>query len=486
VTRRAGFVTLSAGVGLRPKAGPAAALALAVAAAVLGAAAGRDPGLGVAIAAALAVVLVAFSSLTAGLAILVVAGFVAGVGPLAGANALKALGVLLVAAWFTRLFDAERSALRLPQRQPILVGLLAAFVVWTAASAIWSTASAPALEYAYRFLLSFTLFLLLATAVRRIRDAEIIVAAFIVGTAGSALYGVLTGAGEAGVWGPERLGGAAANPNQLASWLVTGAVLALALVPGRRSLLLKSALVGTSAFFVAVMFLTVSRSGLIALVVVMVAGVCLGGRWRLRILIAGLATVVMVVSYFTLIASPQARERVTSVGDGGTGRSDLWTMAGRMIEDKPVLGVGAGNFQVTSVDYLVAPGVVRFDEFIVEDPLVTHNMYLQVLAELGPLGLALFLIICGLSLAATLTAGRRFGARGDETAELLCRGVLLAAIAMLATNVFASEMFDKQLWIPLALGPALLIVADSERATDAHRTGSRSASPRDRSDPSRP
>jgi hypothetical protein len=52
--------------------------------------------------------------------------------------------------------------------------------------------------------------------------------------------------------------------------------------------------------------------------------------------------------------------------------------------------------------------------------------------------------------------------------------------------VFASEMFDKQLWIPLALGPALLIVADSERATDAHRTGSRSASPRDRSDPSRP
>jgi O-antigen ligase len=440
-------------------AGAAAAAALGLVAALLGAAAGRDPGFGIALAAAIVVVVVAFSSLTAGLAILVLAGFTGVVAAFAGGNALKALGVLLVAAWFTRMFDAERSAMRLPQRQPILVGLLAALVFWTAASSIWATSPAPALEYAFRFLLNFVLFLLFATAVRRVRDAEVIIVAFLVGTAGSALYGMLTGAGEGGVWGPTRLGGADANPNQLASWLVAGAVLAPALIPTRRRLVVRLALVATSAVFVLTMFLTISRTGLVALMVVIVGAALFGGRWRVWAVVAGLSAALTMVTYYTVLASPQARARITNVDDGGTGRSDLWTMAGRMIEDKPVLGVGAGNFEVTSVDYLVAPGVIRFDEFIIEDPLVTHNMYLQVLAELGPLGAGLFLLIVLSSLAATLTAARRFGARGDDSGELLCRGVLLASLAMLAANVFASDMFDKQLWVPLALGPALLLVA---------------------------
>ena len=61
------------------------------------------------------------------------------------------------------------------------------------------------------------------------------------------------------------------------------------------------------------------------------------------------------------------------------GRSDLWRAALTMYEDHPVLGAGAGTF----------------DRYWLADPKATliahdaHNLYLETLAEVGPIGLAL-------------------------------------------------------------------------------------------------
>ncbi|MGH3994209.1 MAG: hypothetical protein ACRDSN_17320, partial [Pseudonocardiaceae bacterium] len=60
-------------------------------------------------------------------------------------------------------------------------------------------------------------------------------------------------------------------------------------------------------------------------------------------------------------------------------------------------------------------------------------------------------------------AGRRFEALGRADLEALARAVLVGAIGMLAASFFISAGVDKRLWILLALGPALLAVAEAER-----------------------
>jgi hypothetical protein len=43
--------------------------------------------------------------------------------------------------------------------------------------------------------------------------------------------------------------------------------------------------------------------------------------------------------------------------------------------------------------------------------------------------------------------------------ELLARGVIVAVLALLAADFFLSDQYSKQLWMLLALGPALLAVS---------------------------
>ena len=195
--------------------------------------------------------------------------------------------------------------------------------------------------------------------------------------------------------------------------------------------------------------------------VALVAAVALGGRWRP----AAAAFLVLVslaaAGYYTFVASPEALERVTDV-EGGSGRTDIWAVGLRMVEASPTNGIGVGNFATSSVHYLLEPGALQRDEFIVDEPKVAHNIYLEVLAELGVVGLVLFLGILGFSLVAAIKAARSFERAGDKRMELLARSVSVALIALLAADFFVSDQFSKQLWLLLALGPTLLRIAGTE------------------------
>src|SRR5262249_15207896 len=63
-------------------------------------------------------------------------------------------------------------------------------------------------------------------------------------------------------------------------------------------------------------------------------------------------------------------------------RADYWDVAAKMVEREPLLGEGAGSYE-------------RW--WLQQRPVATgarnaHNLYLETLAELGPLGLALLLL----------------------------------------------------------------------------------------------
>jgi O-antigen ligase len=138
-----------------------------------------------------------------------------------------------------------------------------------------------------------------------------------------------------------------------------------------------------------------------------------------------------------------------------------------MVRDKPVAGVGAGNFPVSSVHYLLRPGKTERDEIIVDKQKVAHNIYLTVLSELGTIGFALFAVILGQCLIRARHAARLFRDRGDLTMELVARGLFLALISLFVADFFSSALYSKQLWLLLAIAPALVAVANRSEVSAA-------------------
>ena len=73
--------------------------------------------------------------------------------------------------------------------------------------------------------------------------------------------------------------------------------------------------------------------------------------------------------------------------------------------------------------------------------------------------MALFLaVILGL-LSCSLKAIRAFERDGNLLMEILARAQLVGTIGLLSSLFFSSDEFNKQLWLLLAMGPAMLAMA---------------------------
>jgi O-Antigen ligase len=116
-------------------------------------------------------------------------------------------------------------------------------------------------------------------------------------------------------------------------------------------------------------------AGLIALPVVVAAAVLirLGGP---------------AAAYDSFTATPapthgDVRGRVFSLS--GSNRADYWHVAWRVYEDHPALGAGAGTYSRSWLRERPVPQPVQD----------AHSLYLEILAELGPIGLVLLLVALG-------------------------------------------------------------------------------------------
>jgi O-antigen ligase len=176
-----------------------------------------------------------------------------------------------------------------------------------------------------------------------------------------------------------------------------------------------------------------------------------GRRPHVLILFAALAAVA--VMWFSV--NPNAWQRVSEFDSSGSGRSALWTVAWRITEDHPVIGVGLDNFIEEAPKYTREPGQLAVVHNIAEKPHVAHNVYLQFLAETGFIGLIPFvLLLCACAHAAWL-AGRQFDRKQDPNMAALARACLVAIIAFAAASFFLSDGNDVRFWLLLALGPIM-------------------------------
>jgi putative inorganic carbon (HCO3(-)) transporter len=125
----------------------------------------------------------------------------------------------------------------------------------------------------------------------------------------------------------------------------------------------------------------------------------------------------------------------------------LWTRAGEIIRDHPLLGVGFANYPRICDSY--------YDRVDANFPMRTwaHNLELSTLAEMGPLGLA---ALCWLLVAAALALVRRVRIRVPP----LALGGLAAAAALFSVAQAHDVLYDTKVMFPfwfclgLALSPA--------------------------------
>jgi O-antigen ligase len=427
--------------------------ALGLAAVALGFMSVNDPAQALELALGLPFVLIVFSDLAVGVGLFVLSQFLL---PNTGALA-KVTGLLLLAAALSRTPARLRRRADLVADHPVLCALVALSVVWVGLSISWAADGSIAASNALRYAQNATLFVIVFAAVRNVRDVKVILGAFALGAALSAGYGLV---GGANLTQPGRLVGTTGEANELATYLVAGLVLSIGVaVTSRRAPPLVLGAWSCAAACILGLGLTLSRAGLVALLAALIASTVVVRRHRGVMTLAAVLVAAGFAVYFLALAPPQARQRIFSDPSGTSGRTALWTVARRMIATHPLDGVGIGNFPLLSVDFLVRPGVLQNDSYVVEQPLEAHNIYLQLLAETGVVGFLLFAGVVVTVLGCCWRAARARSPGRDHDLMVLAEVTLVANVAVLVANFFAPGLFDKQMWLLFAIGPALWSLA---------------------------
>jgi O-antigen ligase len=436
---------------------------LALAAVGIGLLAGVKPEYGLLAAGGLAFAAVVIMDLTLGFVLFVGLSFLDILNGSSSFTGTKVVGLLLFVSWLARISAGRRADVRsFVAENPGLVVALVAMLGWCALSFTWAASPGAALGGTGRYALDMMLIPIAFMAMRKRQHVVWVISAFVVGAVISSAYGFLhpvaQTSGDAG-----RLTGLNGDANGEATVLAAAIPLLFGLTGVvRHSARFKlAALAGVIILFAGLVD-TLSREGLLSLGAVMVVAVIFGGRWRTRAAVLLVIGVAATGGYYFVLAPLASRQRVTM--SDTSGRSSIWTVAWRVIQAHPVLGVGNDNFILVEGRYINQPGAIQAN-FIVVAPKLTHNTLLEALADLGIPGLLTLLAVLGCSLAAAVRAARIFERRGDRGMELLSRTVVLALVAVLTSDMFVAGGYAKYLWILLALCPALLSLAHRADAT---------------------
>jgi O-antigen ligase len=381
----------------------------------------------------------------------------------AGATLAKPVGALLIIAWAGAAITGRGALPLLPRSQPALFWLIIGFLLFGAVSSLWAAAPGQTHASLGRLLLVAALALVAYTAASTRAGFRTIVHGYLLASVVTSVYSVASGTYVA----KGRLAGLF-DPNYFAAELIPAILVAcflFATAGSARKRWLAAAVAGID--FVA-FALTQSRGGIVGLTVALLAALVFAGRSRSRMLALVLVLVAIGLGYYL---GYKPAHVFASGGRAGTssGRLDEWRVATRVFAGHPVGGVGLGNYEVVEGSIATQTFNLSVVFWIVNQAHVVHNTYLQMAAELGFVGLSLFLAILVLPLRLAARALVRLKGRLGEL-EFYARGLLAGAIGMLTAYVFLSAEFEKQLWLVLALlasVPAILRDEKADRHGDA-------------------
>lgn len=261
-----------------------------------------------------------------------------------------------------------------------------AFVLWCVLTTAW--ALQPQLSV-HKIPTAIALVLLyLVCACWRVADNEFsfLTVLIIAGGCAAACYVVFQFAsgisfvGQYGATGRATMlgGGQETNPNTLGTDLLLPFSLAVAWCVSARRWLTAGLALGAVGIIAYGVFLTMSRSALLAIALVLIIFLARLGINRRLLTMLALCSLIMVAvpgSFFSRVR--------TAASDAGSGRLDIWAAGAETLKHYGLIGAGLDNFPTAYSNYAGYAAIFRgFDRG-------AHNMYLEAGVELGVLGVFL-------------------------------------------------------------------------------------------------
>ncbi|MFQ5877226.1 MAG: O-antigen ligase family protein [Acidobacteriota bacterium] len=368
-----------------------------------------------------------------------------------GMTGMKLLGAIILAGWLSSVMARRGEGLR---RSAFLLALVL-FILWGGLSMTGAldtrTAASRLLTFA-ELGIATLMFASVVDTAERLRGIYLAIVAWTCLGAVTAIAQYLLGQTPVAV-------GLVGNRNLLALYINIAIVCCYLLYQSERSVLTRGLLLATLPVLFTGLALTFSRAGLVVLLVALLS------VWYRVVREKGimiLTTSLAILCTLTLLLPEAFWRRAGSILPAVQRQEDtfgmrvrLWKVGLRMVEDKPLVGVGPGNFRPAFPRYARGEMLTK--------RLVAHSSYIGVAAETGAVGLALFLALHGLALAQAgraTRAGRRARLRGLYHYGLAAQVGLL--VIMLAGLTSSGENL-KYLWVFFGLSLALGRIASRER-----------------------
>jgi putative inorganic carbon (hco3(-)) transporter len=263
-----------------------------------------------------------------------------------------------------------------------------------------------------------------------------------------------------------RLAGPIGEKNRYAQVLLVLLPLAISRASAERRRWLRLLGAGCAALIVCGVALTFSRGAAIAmgvLLLVMAALRMISVR-RLVALVLALIVLVAVVApdyarrLQTLGAADSALSGSSAADAAIQGRATESLAAFHVFRDHFVLGVGPGQFfSRYSAQYGNA-----LDLRFLDQNRRAHNLYLEIAADTGALGLALFLGIVGVTMRQLWRLSAYLRRRRDPALASLAQALLLGLVAYLATGLFLQLAYQRYFWFLVALANAAIWICRRE------------------------
>ncbi len=371
--------------------------------------------------------------------------------PALGKLQLAKLTVLAVIIMF--LASRERIASRIRLRSAPLfkyiLGILALGAI-TIPLAAWPAQSFQFVTDYYVKNVIFT-YLLIQIA-RSNRDSRIIAGALVSGCA-LLVLAMLAGFGESFIEEQEvRLAvGKAYDPNDLALLFVVSIPFAFFMLKSSRPLV-RVLLISAIGLMLIGMGKGGSRGGFLGLIVVGTLILMRGSKQARKYTLLTLAVGVML---FAFAAPPEYWSRISTIYDyqddynlhEKTGRVMIWQTGLKMWAAHPIAGVGIGCFNAAYDRYSKS-----------EINISPHNIFVQITAELGTIGLALFTAILIISIR-KMRLIRRRAREGLAPEEMwwLASAIEVSFIGFVVSGFFLSQAYSSIFCFLTGMAGALIV-----------------------------
>jgi len=369
--------------------------------------------------------------------------------PVPGLNTLNGLLLSVFGLWtISKILARETIGRPASLGMPIGILLLGTALSWVRGAAIPSGVTYDTLGNAIwviRGAVVFAPYFITLLMVRGRKDRLWLAAAVVVGLVGESLCTMFFGH-----WMKTRAMGSMAQPNVLGAFLVISTVITAALWLAQTKflprLLLFVALVGGAYATI----LTISRGAMIALSL---------GFLYVSLRSSKLVTIIGIVAIVTspMWAPEQVKQRVmatnqqvedsddTQLEGSAQARLDTWNTAVEIAKKHLIDGVGYGG-----INYILRDTGQKLGLTHTKDS--THNTYLRVLAEMGVIGLGLFLYVLWSCFRLSLAGVRAARTRFDRQ---LAIGLGGATLSMMVNCWFGDRFFEFDImcayWMACAL-----------------------------------